>query len=202
MKRKKTAILGGTFNPIHYAHLAMAETVLEQEGPDEIWFMPSREPPHKSHREIAPERHRTQMIHLAIAPEPAFCFSDFELGRQGTTYTAETLQLLQDRYPDREFSFIMGGDSFFQLEDWYRPEIIMKTCTILAISRNGISGGQMQEHAVYLQQKYRARVHILKMKSMDISSSKIRSLAGRGQDISGLVPEPVASYISRHGLYR
>lgn len=202
MKLKKTAILGGTFNPIHFAHLAMAEAVLEQAGPDEVWFMPSRKPPHKSHREIVPEEHRTQMIRLAIAQEPAFCFSGFELERRGTTYTAETLQLLQGRYPDREFSFIMGGDSFFQLEDWYRPDVIMKTCGILAISRNGVSGQQMRQHAAYLQREYKARVRILQMESMDISSSKIRRRVREGRDISGLVPESVAGYIDQHMLYR
>ena len=198
----KTGISGGTFNPIHFAHLAMARTAMKQAQLEEIWFMPSKNPPHKSHREIVPEVHRSQMIRLAIESEPTFCFSDFELRRGGTTYTADTLQLLQREYPDRIFYFIIGGDSLFALEDWYHPEIIMDTCEILAVSRNDATDRQMQDQADYLGKKYQGKVRILQMKNMDISSSGIRSAIGKGREITGLVPDAVAAYIERHMLYR
>lgn len=198
----KTGILGGTFNPIHLAHLAMAKTAMEQSGLDEIWFMPSKNPPHKSHREIASEIHRSQMIRLAIQSEPSFHLSDYELKREGTTYTAETLQLLQKDYPDKKFYFIMGGDSFFQLESWFLPEVIMKHCEILVVSRNGATAQQMQKHAAHLQRKYQAKLQILQMEDIDISSSQIRYKISRGQEIRNLTPEPVADYIESNHLYR
>ena len=198
----KTGILGGTFNPIHLAHLAMARTALEQAALEEIWFMPSKNPPHKSHREIVSETQRRDMIQLAIQSEPAFCFSDFEWKRQGTTYTAETLQLLRKEYSEREFYFILGGDSFFQLESWYLPQIIMKSCCLLAISRNGATREQMQTQAAYLTRIYDARIQILQMQEMDISSSQIRQRSCKGQDISALVPPAVADYIKKQNLYR
>lgn len=197
----KTGILGGTFNPIHFAHLAMAETALGQAQLEQIWFMPSKNPPHKSHQEIVSEYHRSQMIRLAIETRPYFYFSDFELTRRGTTYTADTLQLLQKAYPDRIFCFILGGDSFFALENWYQPDTILKSCEILAVSRNGVTGQQMQKKADELRETYQAKIRILQMENMDISSSKIRAAVGRGQEITGLVPEGVVEYIYQHRLY-
>lgn len=199
---KTVGILGGTFNPIHYAHLAMAQAAWGQTALDEIWFMPSKHPPHKSNCELVSELHRKKMIELAIAKEPCFHFSDYELKWEGTTYSAETLQRLKEDYPEYQFYFIMGGDSFFQLENWYHPEIIMKCCRILAISRDGASLQQMEIHAEYLHQIYRAEIQIVKMDTMEISSSQIRQNIREGRNISSLVPEEVASYIRQHQLYQ
>lgn len=201
MNRKKIGILGGTFNPIHNAHLAMAEVALQQGDLEEIWFMPSKNPPHKSNDEIVSELFRSSMIKLAILPRPHFIYSDYELQREGTTYTAETLKGLQKDYPDMEFSFIIGGDSFFNIEKWYHPEEILSGCRILAISRDGATTQQMLQHKDYLIQKYHANIQIVSMEQMDISSSQIRQAIKNGEKEIP-VPDHVAEYIRTNDLYK
>lgn len=198
---KAIGILGGTFNPIHNAHLAMAESALKQAELDEIWFMPSKNPPHKSNGEIVAQEHRSKMIQLAIGSNPYFIFSDYELQRDGITYTAETLKKLKKDYPQYIFHFIMGGDSFFHLEEWYHPEEILSNCKILAISRDGATTEQMQHHKEYLNEKYQGNIQIIKMETMDISSTKIRQEIQKGNDTS-YVPKKVLEYIQNHQLYQ
>ncbi len=198
---KKIGILGGTFNPIHNAHLAMAEAALHQGDLEEIWFMPSKNPPHKSNDEIVSESIRSSMIKLAILSKPHFIYSDYELQREGTTYTAETLKGLKKDYPEIAFSFIIGGDSFFSIEKWYHPEQILSECRILAISRDGATIQQMQQHKEYLTKQYQADIKIITMVQMDVSSSQIRQAIKNGaKDIP--VPKHVAQYIQANGLYR
>lgn len=198
---RKTGILGGTFNPIHLAHLTMAEAAYQQAELEEIWFMPSKKPPHKSHREIISEEHRSRMIQLAIRNHPAYRFSDYELKRRGITYTAETLQGLGEDYPEHRFYFIMGGDSFFQLEHWYRPDIIMESCCILAFSRDGASRKSMEEQADSLRKKFGADIQLLQMEGIPISSSEIRHRLGVGESAEELLPREVSQYIHCHQLY-
>ena len=169
---------------------------------DEIWFMPSKHPPHKSEKQMVSEEHRCEMIRLAIQNRPVYKLSEFELNYEGTTYTAQTLQRLRQTFPTVRFYFIMGGDSFFQLESWYHPEEILQMTSILAIARDGASPQQMEEHADYLKKKYRADIQIVKMHEMDISSSMIRERTGQGASIHGLLAEPVEEYIIQHHLYR
>lgn len=107
--KKKIGIMGGTFNPIHLAHLQMASIAMEQKELDEVWFMPSKNPPHKDRQTILSEKIRSDMVRLAIKEEERFCFSDFELKRNGTTYTAETLELLQERVPGCFVVFYYGS---------------------------------------------------------------------------------------------
>ena len=180
---KQIGLMGGTFNPIHNAHLAMAAAALEQMALDEIWFMPSKNPPHKSSRDIVSEELRSDMIRLAIQGAPQYIFSDFELRHEGTTYTAETLKRLQREYPADRFYFLMGGDSFFQLETWYHPEQIMKLTTILAY-------------------RYEADIRLLSMEEMPVSSSLIRDRVQNGQPVGALVPPAVEEYIRTNHLYK
>ncbi len=198
----RIGIMGGTFNPIHNAHLAMAMAAYEQADLDRIWFMPSKNPPHKNSSEIISEEHRSNMIRLAIKNTPYFAFSDFELHHEGTTYTAQTLKRLHKIYPEHQFCFIMGGDSLFELETWYHPEQIMKMTTILAFSRNGETMQRMQERAAYLTGHYQADIRVLSMPDMPISSSLIRSRILSGQPVNQMIPPAVEKYISREKLYK
>lgn len=201
----KIGIMGGTFNPIHKAHIAMAYAALEQSSLDRIWFMPSKKPPHKSHKGLLSEEVRKKMIQLAIQDEPAFELSEFELRRHGTTYTAETLQLLKEDYPGDAFYFIMGGDSFFQIENWYLPEQIMALCTIIAISRDGVGQEKMMTQAAYLERKYQASVQLVHMPDIPISSSLLRELLKEPdrnrEKILPFLPAQVYNYIIENTLY-
>ena len=115
---RKIGILGGTFNPIHKGHLALGKAAMEQYDLEEVWLMPSKLPPHKSHFAMLSEEHRLAMTKLAAQTDVRFKPSDFELGREGLTYTADTLELLTKEYPDVRFYFIVGGDSLIKFMHW------------------------------------------------------------------------------------
>ena len=126
----RTGIMGGTFNPVHIAHISMAEAAYRQLDIN-----------------IISEKHREAMVKLAIRGIPYFEYSDFEFKREGTTYSAQTLELLCRQNPDDSYFFIMGGDSFFQVESWYMPGKIMEHAVILAVSRNGSDKKEMEIYA-------------------------------------------------------
>ena len=128
----KIGIMGGTFNPIHNAHLMMAQAAYEQYKLDEIWFMPSAKPPHKNQDEIAEKEHRKRMVQFAIDKTPYFKYSNVEYKREGKTYTYDTLVELKKEREDAHFYFIMGGDSLAQFEQWYHPEKIVKSNQIVS----------------------------------------------------------------------
>lgn len=199
----RIGIMGGTFNPIHLAHLAMADAAWRQAGLDEIWFMPSKNPPHKTQAGLTDEKHRSRMIQTAITGRREFVFSDYELVRQGTTYTADTISYLKRDYPDHHFYFIMGGDSLFQIEKWHEPQKIMASCEILAFSRDGVSPAEIERHIHFLEKIYQAHIVLLQMPMMDISSSRIRELVSRGQtrELCRMLPREVEEYILQNHLY-
>lgn len=197
----RTGIMGGTFNPVHIAHISMAEAAYRQAGLDKVVFMPSKNPPHKQDINIIPEKHREAMIKLAISGVPYFEYSDFEFAREGITYSATTLGLLCKMHPENKYYFIMGGDSFFQIESWYKPEKIMESAVLLVISRNGSDKEQMSMYAGILKEKYNATVMFVDMPYMDISSSSIRKLISSGGNAAGYLPYKVWEYIKENRCY-
>lgn len=197
----RTGIMGGTFNPVHIVHIKMAEAAYRQAGLDRVVFMPSKNPPHKKDISIIPEEHRGAMIKLAVRGIPYFEYSDFEFKREGITYSATTLELLHMQDPEEEYFFIMGGDSFFQIESWYMPGKIMEYATVIAASRNGTGKRQMEIYAKELENKYNARILLVDMPQMDISSSCIREIILSGGDASMYLPEGVWEYIKNNRCY-
>lgn len=197
----KIGIMGGTFNPIHIAHISMAEAAYRQAGLDKVVFMPSKNPPHKQDISIIPEKHRKAMIKLAISGIPYFEYSDFEFEREGITYSANTLEILCKMHPENKYYFIMGGDSFFQIESWYMPEKIMEFTTLLVINRNGSNKEQLLVHSRSLKEKYNAKVMFVDMPRMDISSSGIRKLISSGGNATRYLPLKVAEYIKDNKCY-
>ncbi|MBO5197564.1 MAG: nicotinate-nucleotide adenylyltransferase [Lachnospiraceae bacterium] len=202
MGMKKTGIMGGTFNPIHYGHLLLAESAYNQFDLDEVLFMPSKNPPHKRELFIIDEAHRAEMVRLAIADNPHFVFSGEELEREGYTYTADTLEILTSREPDTQFCFIIGGDSLMQFESWRRPETILQLACVLAAERDGMSLARAKEQIAHLNRTYNADVRLLLVPNIEISSHDIRERCMAGRSIRYLTPEPVRRYILEHGLYR
>jgi len=197
----RTGIMGGTFNPVHIAHINMAEAAYRQAGLDRVLFMPSKNPPHKQGADIIPEKHRKAMLEIAIKGVPYFQYSGFEFEREGLTYSARTLELLCRMHPDNSYFFIMGGDSFLQIESWYMPARIMEYATILAISRDAGGRGHMELYARQLEKKYNARIMFVDMPYMDISSSQIRRLVSSGGDASVYLPDGVWEYIKENRCY-
>ena len=199
----KIGILGGTFDPIHNGHLALGKQAYEQFSLDEIWFMPSGHPPHKKGRLVTEGKEREDMVKLAIASVPYFVYSDFELKREGNTYTAQTLSLLKEVYPQHEFYFIIGADSLYEIEQWYHPEMVMKQAVLLVAARSYEKDHpDFEKQVKYLEEKFEARIGVIRFEEMDVASKKIRKMVSSGQSIKDLVPGPVAGYIRIHGLYR
>lgn len=198
----KVGIMGGTFNPIHLAHTEMAKVCLRQQDLDKILFMPSKNPPHKKDKSILPENERSVMVKLAVSEYDKFVFSDFELQRKGTTYTADTLRLLQEENPDDNYYFIMGADSLLYLDKWYRPQEILKRAVILAIGRDGSTPDELKEKRKELIKQYdKADIRFVHMRQMDISSSMIREGIAHGENMEKYLDKEVWNYINANGLY-
>lgn len=197
----KIGIMGGTFNPIHTAHLILAESSYDQLKLDKILFMPSKNPPHKLHSNILSEEYRIQMVRLAIAANPHFELSMVELKREGLTYTADTLAELKKQYPENEYYFILGADSLFQIEQWWEPERIFKLSHIIAAGRDLIPNKEIVEQIDYLSNKYNGNIHFLQTPNMDISSNFIRQNRRDGRSIRYYVPDAVENYIVENHLY-
>ena len=200
----KIGIMGGTFDPVHNGHLYLGRQAYVEYGLDRIWYMPTGQPPHKKDHHVTDVTHRCQMLKLAIEKEEGFVFSDFEVRREGYTYTAQTLALLKEAYPEHEFYFILGADSLYEIEGWYYPELVIGAVNILAASREYDGGNHrpMEEQIAYLNEKYCGHIQMLHCREVDISSEEIREMAAHGKPVETCVPEKVADYIRSHKLYQ
>lgn len=199
----RIGIMGGTFDPVHNGHLLLGKQAYYEYGLDEIWYMPSHIPPHKRDHHITDSDDRIAMLRLALKDLPFCVVSEFEMEREGTTYTAHTLALLRAEYPNHHFFFIIGADSLYQIEQWYHPEQVMKSATLLASVREYEDTGRtFSQQIEYLKEKYGADIRPLHNEEMAIASADIRKRVLEGKDISNDVPEAVKEYIDSHGLYR
>lgn len=160
---RRVGILGGTFDPVHNGHLLLGEQAHREYGLDEIWFMPSHVPPAQKrssyHRRSGSASGCWSLPRESV---PYFQVSDFEMGREGNTYTAQTLALLKEAYPDIEVYFIIGADSLYQLESWYHPEQVMAQAVLLVSGRTYEDGGvSLEDEVSYLNKKYGVMIRIL-----------------------------------------
>ena len=200
----RIGIMGGTFNPIHNGHIRLADTAYKEFNLDRVWFMPSKIPPHKDNSTIVDEQHRVKMISLAIKDYDYFTLSELELKREGTTYTSYTLEYLKDVYPNDEFFFIVGADSIFNIESWNRPTVLFKLTHFIVACRDDIDYKQLEEQCRYLQMKYDAKINIIHMEKMDISSSYIRQMYCNKiklDDFNYYIDKRVNDYILSEKLY-
>ncbi len=199
----KIGIMGGTFDPIHNGHLLLGRQAYQEYDLDEVWYMPSGIPPHKKGHKITDAKTRCEMIKLAIADFPYFKLSDFEIRREGNTYTAQTLQLLKEAYPQHKFYFVVGADSLYQIESWYQPEQVLGSVVLLAAHRDYPKAPRtMEQQRVYLMEKYHADIRLLHCPDVDIASEQLREMHARGSHIFQYVPKAVEVYIDAHHLYQ
>lgn len=200
----KIGIMGGTFNPIHNGHLTLAAVAGETAGLDEIWFMPSGLPAHKSNSELLSAEHRLAMVELAVAGIPGARASTYEIERPGFTYTADTLEGLTQDYPAQEFFFIIGGDSLMKFHHWVKPEVISAHTTLLAAGRNGYSREALHNQAAELYRLFGTKIIFLDMPEVSVSSNQIRSCIKEQQPekIRQYIPDRVLEYIEEHKLYQ
>lgn len=194
--------MGGTFNPIHLGHLLAAQEALVHADLDEILFLPNRIPPHRSSKEaLPPALERYLMVCLATASHPRFRVSALELEREGPSYTIDTVEELLRRDPSRALTFITGADALL-LSRWYRlDELLGRLERFLVVTRPGFDLDRLGQHLDRMELGHRDRIQTLDIPGMEISSTALRRRIRAGRPIRYLVPEPVADYIQKTGLY-
>jgi len=193
----KYAILGGSFDPIHRGHIEIARQAADALELDRVMLLPDGDPPHKRAR--AEKQHRYEMTRIAAAEDSRFFASPMEVERQGTTYTVDTLTELHTASPDDEIYYIVGADTVLNLEKWRSFPRVARLTRFLAVGRPGQTGSHAE--ADRLRREYGADIRYLTVTGPDVSSTEIRDLARAGADLSPHVPEGVAAYIRKNGLY-
>jgi nicotinate-nucleotide adenylyltransferase len=179
-------ILGGTFDPVHNAHVAIARAALDALELDKVLFIPTGSPKYRNPPTASGE-HRVAMLRLALQGNPKLQVDPRELRPGASGYTVDTLQALRNEHRDADLYLLMGADQYQKLGSWHRPEEVARLAKIAVFGRPGI---ELEE-----------KVKRIPMDSMPVSASEIRARAGRGENLSGLVPPAVANYIARHRLY-
>lgn len=198
----RVGLLGGTFDPPHNAHLALARAARDHFALDLVLFIPAGQPWRKT-REISAADHRLAMLRLAIAGDDSFGVCDLELRRPGPTYTADTVDQLAGERLDDVFWFIVGADALADLPNWHEPARIVRHAIIAAAAREGAD----LDRAIAAVPDFKDRIEPFPMPSIDISSTAIRARVAAGRPLAtpsgeGLVPPAVAAYIAQHALYR
>ncbi|HYE54533.1 MAG TPA: nicotinate (nicotinamide) nucleotide adenylyltransferase [Chitinophagaceae bacterium] len=183
----------GSFNPIHTGHLIIANHIRQQVELNQVWFIVSPQNPLKPSSALLNEFHRLALVQLAIDDEPGLKASDIEFRLPRPSYTADTLAYLQDKYPQHEFSIIMGSDSFQNLSKWKNPEYILKHHKIYVYKRPGIDIKPQPDNS---------NVIVLDAPLLQISATHIRENVRNGRSIRFLVPDKVKEEIERNGYYR
>lgn len=201
MEKRKIGLMGGTFDPIHYGHLLIAENAYEQYHLDEVIFIPTGQSPHKDARQILRADERMEMIRLAIADNPHFSCSDYEIRTEGISYTYLTVQAFYEPAEERELFFIMGADSLAYFDAWMRPDKISRMSTILAAVRDGLNMEELLPIRESLQQKYGTKIGFINTPNFSVSSRMIRHRMEKGHSIRYLVPEAVERYLKEHRVY-
>ena len=189
--KKRTVVFGGSFDPIHIGHLALAGAVCEHGLADEVWFMVSPQNPHKKECALSDENLRLQMVNLAIDGNAHFKACDFEFGLPRPSYTYNTLTELGKHFPDREFLLLVGADNWEKFDKWYKGDEILKRHRLIVYPRGNGKVPALPEGVTWLQAEL-----------YDISSTEIRKAAANGEDFSTYVAPAVASFIKEHDLYK
>lgn len=194
----RLGIFGGAFDPIHNGHLLLAEQSREQCQLDEVWFVPTKIPPHKEADSLAPDADRVEMLKLATAGRPEFVVSEIELNRAEVSWTVDTLRQLRDERPDDELFFLIGADSLRDFPTWKEPEAIAELASVIAVNRGEAS---LDELTSGLTPELSASVRLVTMPGISISATDLRSRVSARKSIRYLVPRAVEEFILAQKLY-
>ena len=198
---KKYGIYGGSFDPIHIGHVALADSAVRECGLDKLIFMPAFISPFKQDRKVTGGHDRCGMIEAALKVNSAFCLSRYELNKKGTSYTIETLRHWDDLL-DGDLYFVLGFDSAVQVNTWYEGEEILRNYHLITARRPDTDYSEGMRIIESFREKYGADITVMEMPPVDASSTNIRNLIKEGKPITGLVPPGVEEYIIEHQLYR
>lgn len=189
MKKIRTGLYGGSFNPIHNGHIAIARQIIEKAGLDEVWFMVSPQNPLKERNTLLDDAKRLEMARRALEGQPRLKACDYEFALPRPSYTWHTLQSLWRNYPDREFVLMIGADNWAHFGRWYHADDIMRTCNILIYPRRRYDVDTLS---------LPARAQLVDTGLYDVSSTEIRQLIKEGRDISRLVPADIVDMAEKY----
>jgi nicotinate-nucleotide adenylyltransferase len=200
----RIGIFGGTFDPIHYGHLILAEQCCEQGRLDEVWFVPAPRPPHKGEHQMTRFEQRVEMLALAIAGHAAFRIDELEKERTGPSYTAETLAELHHRHPGHEFFLLVGSDTLADLPHWREPQRVVQLASLLVTRRPNHEVMPVEELRARLQlpESMPLRLEVVDTPLIDIASRDLRRRAAAGRSLRYFLPRAVEIYIQDKKLYR
>ncbi len=195
----RIGLFGGTFDPVHAGHMALAEQVRKTMELDRIILLPAGNPPHKPKEDITDKMHRFRMLEIATKSYPYFFVSDYEMRKETPNYSYQTITDFKNMYPDDEIFFIVGGDSFRDFPKWKEYRKLLTLCPFIVVSRPGVSPEDYFEN--FCGDETPPRVFFIRDAAYDISSTRVRSLLVAGEDPAVLLPEGVTAYIKEHRLY-
>jgi len=197
---QSVAIIGGSFDPIHYGHLLLGEQAGERYCVELVIFVPNRVSPLKSQESVSAAQDRYAMTELAVADNPRFAVCDCELDRPGPSYSIDTIRALQQRLPSEvEILFVTGADAILELPEWREPDAILGESQVVAARRPGFD---LQRISAVLGPQRASKIELLDMPMIDISSTDIRQLVRQSRSIRYLTPPVVVDYIMQHNLYQ
>jgi nicotinate-nucleotide adenylyltransferase len=199
--RGATGVFGGTFDPVHVAHLAIAEAARDTFGLRRVLFVPAAQPPHKAGRPITAVEHRLAMVEAAVASNPGFEVSRVEVDRAGPSYTVDTLAALRDAVPEDRLALMLSVESFRELPTWHEPARILGLADLIVAPRDGYDDADPS----FLSRTFpgsTADAVFLDGPRIRLSASEIRERAAAGRSVRYLVPDAVATYIGDHSLYQ
>ncbi len=191
----RVGLFGGTFDPIHNAHLEVARQSLVQEDLDKVILIPSKHPPHKTEKGMTPANLRYEMVDLAIEGKPSLEVSPVEINREGPSYTIDTLREMEQVYDD--IAFIVGADNLINIDTWKSPERLLNSCPFIVAPRGGILEGDFEKDIFQGKD-----LRFLNMSEISLSSTEVRERIVEGESVDGMVPEEVFEFIVKKGLYR
>ena len=200
---KPIAILGGSFNPVHYGHLKMAEAAMESTHFSKVLFIPTGTPYHKEQKDLLPFADRLKLLELAIEKYPDFDCSPMEGERDGNSYTIDTVRELLRQNPTNSYSLLIGTDQFLTLRSWHKIKELGQLVDFYVANRNGeMSFSTFQKEKEALEKELSLHCKLFPMPAIDLSSTEIRNLLKEGKSIHGMLPKSVEEYILKKGFYR
>lgn len=199
----RLGLFGGSFDPVHYGHLRLAEECRAQAKLDEVWLIPAAVQPHKPSGPQASAADRLEMLELAVADCPGLRVSRIEIDREGVSYTIDTLNEIRREHPVADLFLLMGADTLHDLPKWREPTEICQLATPLVVHRAGESQPNFNVLAPLVSAERLAQIRALEveMPAVDISSTEIRRRVNQGKVIEGLTPQLVTEYISKQKIY-